>query len=99
MRLMSATEAKAGHKYPNAQQIPRRGTILRAQYDRLMENRGLPVFMSSEFTCTRKIQLVDYYGLDIRQLPGRRRYVLAGEWFGSVYVDYIAAQINGYELG
>ena len=47
--------------------------------------------------------LIDVYGLDIRSRshPGawgtgssEREYILAGEWFGKVYVDYIAEQLE-----
>ena len=33
--------------------------------------------------------LRDYYGLDIRKIT-TRKWVLAGEWIGRTYVDYIA---------
>lgn len=51
------------------------------------------------------IDLQDYYGLDIRiaqrsfhrkgtKVSRNTLHILAGEWFGSVYIDYVAMQFD-----
>lgn len=77
---------------------PRQGTQLRAVYDLFQANRGRPIaFLTSDFGGPNRIaQLVDYYGLDIRRLR-RGRWILAGEWFGRVYVDYVAQRLTQSE--
>lgn len=58
-------------------------------------SKGAPV----EFGCTsRRVNrgisdLTDYYGLDIRRV-GYRRCMLCGEWFGKVYIDYVAERME-----
>jgi len=79
--------------------VPREGTAIREIYDLFQANKGVPI----EFTIPRNRRvvdsLIDFYGLDIRCLHrgrrhcGKSRWVLAGEWFGSVYVDYVAAHV------
>jgi hypothetical protein len=34
--------------------------------------------------------LINRYGLDIRK--GHGKWLLAGEWFGKVYIDYVVEQ-------
>jgi hypothetical protein len=76
---------------------PREGTRRRELYDLFKANEGIPI--RAKFTrCDRGSMsaLQDSYGLDIRCLrrgPGST-WVLAGEWFGSEYVDYIAQRIT-----
>lgn len=44
--------------------------------------------------------LTDYYGLDIRQYgPNKypKQYWLVGEWFGSIYIDYVAERREAEE--
>lgn len=85
---------------------PREGTRLRECYDLLQANKGIPVeWRRGLVDSTAVIYLSDYYGLDIRLLQkgdsrtGRKPlYVLAGEWFGKVYVDYIAEQVARNEV-
>jgi hypothetical protein len=40
--------------------------------------------------------LQDYYGLDIRRIS-RGKWVLAGEWFGLTYLDYIQEHLTSLE--
>lgn len=77
---------------------PRKGTRLRAAYDLFQANKGRPIaFLSGDFGGTNAIAaLVDYYGLDIRCLR-RGEWILAGEWFGRVYVDYVAQRLTQSE--
>lgn len=102
MRTESAASAKG--KW-SCQQIPREGTRLRAGYFLFQANKGLPIEASlSEIFCSPRDkrasnsieQLRSFYGMDIRKL-GPRRWVLAGEWFGREYRDYIADRIHEVE--
>jgi hypothetical protein len=83
--------------------LPREGSRLRAIYDELMENKGFPIqggFTNRDKNCVEQLQ--NFYGLDIRIFrhgKGRGKgstsvWILAGEWFGKTYVDYIADRIN-----
>lgn len=92
-RCATVTEIK-GAKYGPLHEAPREGTRLREIYDLLQSNKGTP----TDFTCrkrdTNRIdQLRDFYGLDIRNI-GYRRWLLAGEWFGKVYIDYVAERVG-----
>lgn len=92
MRCTSAAHTKTGHF--RGQLVPREGTRIRQVYDRLMAERGKPVATSfaGDANQSRLRQLRDFYGLDIRCLrPGL--WVVAGEWFGRTYVDYIAPHV------
>jgi hypothetical protein len=88
------------------QEAPRPGTNLRRLYDLLMENRGRCVeFPVSEFRRSNllKVMLTDNYGLDIRCFGTGRKshksvWLLAGEWHGKVYVDYVAALTSPAEI-
>lgn len=88
---------------------PKAGTKIRALYDLLMANKGIPVRASITTIAfnTAVENLRDFYGLDIRKLPidrkrghgcgrgsGPATWVLAGEWFGKVYIDYIADRVG-----
>lgn len=84
----------------STQRAPRAGSGLRKVYDLFQANKGMPVaFQIGDYgTGPNTISmLTDFYGLDIRRLHngssrvGRRsQWILAGEWFGRVYVDYVA---------
>lgn len=78
MRTESAAQAKAPHRAAN-QRVPRQGSRMRALYDVLMKNKGLVVTL---------VLRNDDRG------SGPGRYVLAGEWFGREYRDYIAERIT-----
>lgn len=78
------------------QSRPRSGTELGDFYDFLMRHRGRPVVVRWQrffAKATRKGRamedLRDYWGLDLRRL-GDGALLLAGEWHGRVYVDYVA---------
>jgi len=90
--MESAASAKGrGVRNPR----PREGTKLRAIHDLFVANKGIPIaFSTSGAPARARIeQLRNFYGLDIRCLA-RGRWVLAGEWYGSTYVDYIADVIH-----
>lgn len=78
---------------------PREGSRLRATYDLFMANKGVPIDWKlpkkgDGSTQTALLdQLRDFYGLDIRRV-GYKRWVLAGEWFGETYVDYISDHLK-----
>lgn len=94
MREQSAAQVKG--RGAHRQDVPREGTRIRRMYDLLMANKGQGVevnLTSFENKPSRSgvaiNYLRDFYGLDIRRLRNGH-WVLAGEWFGKVYVDYIA---------
>lgn len=95
MRVESAAAAKGKRVIHDL--YPRDGTQLRALYDMLMANRGIPINAPlKQLHGERVNQFRNFYGLDLRVLaPGR--WVLAGEWFGPTYVDYIADRIKEAE--
>lgn len=93
MRCESAAVAKRGRG--KAQRAPREGTLLRGIFDRLQANKGKIVEMGDLHPSPpSKRTLEDFYGLDIRcfgkPYHRGRLWCLAGEWFGKVYVDYVA---------
>ena len=99
MRVDSAAQSKGLHG-DTSQSIPREGTRLRRMYDLLMANKGLPIkvsltrFENAPYHTGQFVhQLQDFYGLDIRRIHNSR-WVLAGEWFGSTYKDYIAERLQ-----
>lgn len=101
MRARSPAVSK-GQRSPNARLAPKEGSKLRRAFDLLMANKGVPIDVA--LTCfegKRNLHRVvddlqDYYGLDIRMLqPGK--WVLAGEWFGKNYRDYIADRIAEFD--
>lgn len=104
MRCLTGTQAKSRKKNGGhaTQQMPREGTKLRAVYDTFQANKGEAVRFTPRADHARAIvDLTDYYGLDIRRIRngssrvGRESlYVLAGEWFGRVYVDYVAERMH-----
>lgn len=102
MRCETLTHAKRG-KWGALQPLPKEGSRIRWIYDRLMENKGqpIPLKLNASGDSRRMQSLQDFYGLDIRRLQsGNSRtgrsslYVAAGEWFGRVYVDYIAEHLS-----
>lgn len=102
MRCQTVSRAK-GKAHGVLQQKPREGTRLRQVYDLFQANKGTPIeFHVRMFGPDPNIvnKLMDFYGLDIRRIrSGSSRvgrvstWVLAGEWFGRVYVDYVADHV------
>ena len=92
MKLLSVSDIKRDRAVKA--KLPREGSYLRECYDLFLNNRGVPIrFVERNNNRNATRQLQDYYGLDIRCIePGK--WVLAGEWFGKNYVDYIAAVIG-----
>jgi hypothetical protein len=67
--------------------LPRRGTKLRACYDYLFENRGRVVELP--YPTNMIVQLNDFYGCDIERKWGLPvRVQLRGEWRHDGYLDY-----------
>lgn len=100
MKMESVSTAK-GRRRASAQLISTDGTRVRRLYDLLMANKGIPLDVPLTKFDGRPIGrviscLTDYYGLDIRKLHNGR-WVLAGEWFGPAYRDYIADRIHAAE--
>ena len=96
----SATAASIRGFHCNYQSKPREGSAVRKLYDRFMANKGIVIELVTHGTSReRRItyhqieQLRNTYGLDIRMIR-YRQWVLAGEWFGGKYVDYIAERLR-----
>jgi len=102
MRCQTVSRAK-GKVNGVLQPMPREGSRLRKVYDLFQANKGRPVeFQIGMFGPDPNAinKLMDFYGLDIRRIrSGSSRvgrvstWVLAGEWFGRVYVDYVADHV------
>lgn len=77
---------------------PDPGTYIGICYDTLQSSKGVKVYLGQVVPANGRkqrhiatiINVLDYtWGLDIIRC-GKGYYILAGEWFGSKYVDYIA---------
>lgn len=112
MRCLTAAQIKMhrkGKQPKELQEKPRQGSRVRYFYDLLMASKGVPVDLGisskkkeSGGDAARLQTLINCYGLDIRVAQYKhgskpKLYVLAGEWFGSVYVDYIAEAMERKE--
>jgi hypothetical protein len=93
MRCASVSSIKHPNRGAPLRDRPHIGSPLGNLYDRFLASRGLPIDYSTSAGRSQLEQLRNFYGLDIRRV-GRSRWVLAGEWFGRVYVDYIAERIG-----
>lgn len=94
MRCESAASLK-GTGRPRRKE-PTAGTKIREIYDLFILNKGIVIRFTSQQGRghDRAVQdLINYYGLDIRKIS-HGKWVLAGEWFGKVYIDYIAEHIK-----
>ena len=100
MKMMSVSEMKGRFIRPAYEDKgPREGTRLRAIYDMFKGKPGLPI----RFNAGRSndyiafTQLRDFYGLDIRRVDRNKQgmWILAGEWFGSRYRDYVEERLTG----
>lgn len=101
MRVLTAAEMKNNRRGARTHKIPAEGSQLRQLYDLLQASKGVPLDISAYQILGRNsaraiADLTDYYGLDVRNLASDRhpRWVLAGEWFGRVYVDYVAERLK-----
>lgn len=97
MKIVTVGQMKRGQTV-DLDKKPREGTDLRELYDFFMERKGEPVNFAAtnekgNRTYRRLTDLQDRYGLDIRKLS-RGCWVLAGEWRGSQYIDYIAEKVK-----
>lgn len=102
MRTESVDSMKK-HNKPR-RNIPREGSKIRKMYDLFMTNKGVILELTmrtKDPNNTRITQLIDFYGLDIRCLSNSKgskiktsKWVLAGEWFGKVYVDYVVERLK-----
>jgi hypothetical protein len=94
MHAMSVSASKGIKQGRPSAPHPHEGTRTRELYDFFKANEGVPLKLTSSRKDRAKIAaLQDVYGLDIRCL-WHGTWVLAGEWFGSRYVDYIAQRIT-----
>lgn len=81
---------------------PAEGSYLHKLFQLLHDHKGRPVrvywkqwFLDSRQYAGALTSLEDIYGLDIRDVPGKKGWkILAGEWFGKVYIDYVAETIT-----
>jgi len=92
MRQFSVAVMKGRHSPPH-HLVPTEGTKIRAVFDLFMANKGIPVHYKAAKGEVQLYYLRDFYGLDIRRV-GPQRFVLAGEWFDTVYIDYIADRLK-----
>ncbi len=94
MKQIPLNHIKRGRGRP-LRQVPAEGSALRELYDLFYANRGRVI--EWKYNCKaagRTIDdLRDYYGMDIRRIRNSR-WILAGEWFGRVYIDYVAERIE-----
>jgi len=92
MRAASADSIKRNKQLKN---YPKEGSNLSRIYNLFNDHKGELVEFTVYKTHDREAvnQLIDYYGLDIRNVS-RKKWVLAGEWFGKIYIDYIADKIK-----
>jgi hypothetical protein len=106
MRCQTAAKAKFKSRYVGAplRERPKEGSVLRQTFDLLQANKGRTVEIVSNKSFPIGIQIIqleNFYGLDVRLVRQGHKgvgrlstYVLAGEWFGRVYIDYIAERIE-----
>jgi hypothetical protein len=98
MRSAPASLFKTGRKsHAPRNAIPSEGSKLRAIYDRFQASKGRVIDYSSPNNDRLLADLTDYYGLDIRRVA-RCKWVLAGEWFGRAYLDYLAEHLASQEV-
>lgn len=99
MKMMSVSEMKGRFSRASYEdQGPREGTKLREIYDMFKAKPGMPIrFFVDERKHACISQLQDFYGLDIRRVDRNKRgmWILAGEWFGSRYRDYVEERLTG----
>jgi hypothetical protein len=89
MRTVSAASAKSS-RHHSTHKVLASGSKLRAVYDLFRSNAGRPIdFKIQYYPVSSLYQLIDIYGLDIRRIRNGR-WMLAGEWFGRLYVDHTA---------
>lgn len=98
MRVVTVSEMKRGKSSPHAE-YPATGTYPREVYNILYAARGRVVDLGPpghRYTQRGRAiaRLRDEYGCDIRTAKGWNCFILAGEWFGSKYVDYVNAAID-----
>ena len=88
MRTAPASHLRKRHARA-CRAVPCIGSRLREIYDLFMSRKGQIVEFSHDAQGRRLEDLRDYYGLDIRRVS-RGKWVLAGEWFGRTYLDYVS---------
>lgn len=97
-RALTVAQMKRANGSRLLPDAPGEGTMARKYYDLFKSQPGIPIKMSWSMFLSRnptaiKQRLINEYGLDIRCLK-KGLWVLAGEWHGRVYIDYIAEQIK-----
>lgn len=92
MRQFSVARMKNKNQLFN--EIPNEGTKCRKLYDLFISNKGKIINVSATiYPKTMIVYFIDFYGWDIRRV-GKCKWILAGEWYGKVYVDYIAENME-----
>lgn len=108
MRVASAADLKSSQsKQNNPSGLPHEGTYIREVYDIFKANAGY-IIQFDEMTTKQYHrfaaiinQLRDFYGCDIRTISKQgmrkdaRQYLLAGEWIGEHYADYVLLRAQG----
>lgn len=95
MRALPASHLKGSARL-QVHPRPRDGTKLRKLYDLFAASKGKAIPFKCAGYQRQVADLVDYYGLDIRRVRNGT-WILAGEWFGRVYVDYIADRLAKHD--
>lgn len=90
-RCLPPSAFKATRYGPRVRDLPGEGTKLRAAYDHFLSHKGKAV--SENISYRTREDLENYYGLDIRRV-GFGKWMLCGEWFGKVYIDYLAEHLS-----
>ena len=79
--------------------LPSEGSLARRVYDQLFADNGKEVELKGLEGTHRGaigaaiVALSDFYGMDIRHFS-KSKYILAGEWCGRVYIDYVVERMN-----
>lgn len=105
MRVATVNEIKRGRTSEHLLDYPHEGSAPKRLYDVLFAHRGRDVDLRPAcreiglpshggYLRTRLAMLTDYYGCDIRKGLKRGHYILAGEWFGAHYSDYVNQAID-----
>ncbi|SRR5260370_31476539 len=93
----------AGHggKGAPVKEFPRKGTLLRYYYDLFQDNKGEVIELAFGRNTSSRIipDLIDYHGFDLRCVKKggpscNSKWLLAGEWIGKIYIDYVVGGLK-----
>jgi len=90
-RCLPPSSFKTKYARAHLREVPQDGSKIREMYDFFLSRKGQVV--SPRISARLREDLQSYYGLDIRKV-GYGQWVLCGEWFGKVYIDYLAEHLS-----